>query len=78
MERKKILKIELTEEETSAYYDFLKETLAAFRARTTPEELEDFCETLGSQAVTLSATFYEFGTMITVRYLTEEKILRYN
>lgn len=78
MERKKKLIIELTEEETTAYYDFLNKTQEDFRSRTTPEELEDFCDTLGSQAVTLSAAFYEFGTMITVRYLMEEKILCYN
>ncbi len=78
MEQKKKRIIELTEEETTAYYDFLKKTLEVFRSRTTPEDLEDHFETLGSQAVTLSATFSEFGTMITVRYLMEEKVLRYN
>ncbi len=78
MERKKKLIIELSEEETTAYYDFLKKTQEEFKRRTTPEELEDFCDTLGSQSVTLSASFYEMGTMITVRYLMEKKILRYH
>ncbi len=78
MKREKKLIIELTEEETTAYYDFLEKTHEDFRSRTTPEELEDFCDTLGSQAVTLSAVFSEFGTMITVEYLMQEKVLRFH